>query len=349
MNVPLPEPHAELTPERAADFVRISLECLHREYPNVVQHVMESGADVLTPRQMHPAFFGCFDWHSAVHNHWALIRLIRFFPDEPFVAPVVEAVSRSLTKENIVGELDYLSVPARVGFEIPYGMAWLLQLTAELREAAANETFAGWLAVLEPLERLARDRFADWLRKLPLPIRSGEHSQSAFALGLVWDWALTVDDRELGDLICQKGIQFHGGEAKWAFRFEPSAYDFLSPGLAAADLMRRIHSQAEFREWLKQFLPGDGDVPLEPVTCVDPSSGKLSHWDGLNLSRAWMLEGLAAAVPESSARAALRVQMRSHLLAGLPGVDGSFYAGAHWLVSFAVYLLTRRGLGGVSE
>ncbi len=326
----------------AERWARISLDGIEREYPNGVLHVMESDRDALTPRQMKPAFYGCFDWHSAVHNHWALVRMLRSFPDADWTEPLVPALDRRLTAGNIAGELDYIAAPARTGFEMPYGMAWLLQLTAELREWSDDPRAARWLAALRPLEQLARDRFVRWLRRLSVPIRAGEHSQSAFAMGLVLDWCRVAGDDDLRRLAIDKAVAFHAAETDWPFRLEPSAYDFLSPGLASADLLRRVWHGETFTAWLGTFL-GAQPLSLAPLACVDSSSGKLSHWEGLNLSRAWMLDGIASACLDAERQAELAALREAHLRAGLTSITGEHYAGAHWLVSFGVYLLTRRG------
>lgn len=344
MSPPLAPRHPELDESRTRGLIATSLGCLHREYPNVILHIMESDADALTPRQMKPAFYGCLDWHSAVHNHWALIRLLRFFPQISQRNEVLAALETSWTAKNILGELAYLNPPYRRGFEVPYGMAWLLHLTRELRLAHELPPADHWLSLLKPLETLARERLLAWLSGLPTAIRGGEHSQSAFALGLMHDWARTTHDRELQQLIQLRAEEFHENDIGWPFRFEPSAYDFLSPGLAAADLLRRVWEPERFTTWLEQFLSGWTADSLAPVRSADSSSGKLSHWDGLNLSRAWMLDGIAEHCCNPALRLLLLGQARGHLLAGLPHVSGLHYAGAHWLVSFAVYALSGGGL-----
>ena len=330
---------------RIDSLVQVSLDALHREYPNYVQHLMRDDSDAIVPRQMKPAFFGCFDWHSAVHNHWALVRILRLYPGTHRREDILTALRRSLTPENIRGELDYLSDRER--FEMPYGAAWLLQLCAELREANGSLVEAeSWLSTLSPLEKLFADRFFEWLEMLPAPIRSGEHSQSAFAMGLVDDWAVISNQTEMRSLIAAKARQFYLTDLPWPFRLEPSAYDFLSPGLAEADLLRRVIEPEVYRHWLSEFLPVTGilteDGWLEPVVSANPSDGKLSHWSGLNLSRAWMLSAIASSCGHQELALKLSELAKRHELAGLTAIEASEYAGAHWLVSFAIYLLTER-------
>jgi hypothetical protein len=322
-----------LNEDTAARFARLALDCVHREYPNKIAHALASADDARPPRELTPAFYGCYDWHSAVHGHWMLARLVRAFPHAEFSAEAREKIAQSITPENIAAEVRYLEASGRAGFERPYGLAWLLQLSAELR--AFNRTLA---RVIEPLEEAAVKRLEEWLPKLPYPDRSGQHSNTAFALGLMIDWARGVGNGwERLPFAC--AVRFYNGDRNGPIAFEPSGEDFLSPCLAEADLMRRVCTPAEFSEWLSAFLP---DVSmLKPVASPDPSDGKLAHLDGLNLSRAWMLFGIAKGLPASDPRR-LRFLLAAdaHRDAGLSAVTGKHYEGGHWLGTFAVYLET---------
>lgn len=333
-------------------FMQLALDCIHREYPNKIAHVLTGDGDVRPPRELTPAFYGCYDWHSAVHGHWLLVRLARVADDATLAPAARDALARSLTPDNIAAELRYLRGSGRLGFERPYGLAWLLQLAAELREWPDDPQAAGWLAALEPLERETAQRLKDWLPKLTHPIRVGEHAQTAFAFGLVLDWARAADDLEMERLIRSRTEDYYGADRDCPLRYEPSGQDFLSPCLAEADLLRRVRGPDAFAAWLDSFLPdiprsgaAHGETWLEPAVVTDPSDGKLAHLDGLNLSRAWMLEGVAAGLPAADPRLpALRAMARRHRTAGLAAVTGEHYAGGHWLASFAVYLVTERGL-----
>ncbi len=330
-------------------FACLALDCVGREYPNKIAHVLQSDADVKPPRELTPVFCGCFDWHSAVHAHWLLARLTQRFPEAPFAAEARAALSHSLTPTRIAYEVTYLRGEGRATFERPYGLAWLLQLCAELRQWDDPEA-RQWAAALRPLETEAAARFRSWLPKLTYPIRTGEHSQTAFALGLVLDWARTAGADSLAALVQEKVWQFHENDRGCNLAFEPSGQDFLSPCLAEADLMRRVLSADEFARWLRAFLPvipADGTADWLPVAVVtDRADGKLAHLDGLNLSRAWMLEGIAAGLPPGDLLIpALRAAADTHRRVGLVAVTGEHYEGGHWLGSFAVYLVTERGLG----
>jgi len=329
-------------------FAALALECLHKEYPNKIAHVLNSDGDVKPPRELTPVFCGCFDWHSAVHGHWLLVRLCRTYPDASFVEQARAALAESFVPAKVATEVQYLTGEGRNTFERPYGLAWLLQLCAELHEWDDPQA-RQWAATLEPLERLAAERFKAWLPKLSHPIRTGEHSQTAFAMGLVFDWARTRGDREMAALVAQRARDYYFNDQGARLAFEPSGQDFLSPLLAEADLMRRVLEPAEFAAWLGRFLPElslDGSTGwLQPAVVTDKTDGKLVHLDGLNLSRAWMLEGIAAGLPPGDPRlTGLRAATRAHRRAGLEAIADQHYVGGHWLGSFATYLVTRRGL-----
>ncbi len=332
----------------AGRFAKLALDCASREYPNKIAHVLSSDADVKPPRELTPAFFGCFDWHSSVHGHWLLARLSRAFPAAPFVGEARSALAKSLTEANIAAEVKYLEGLGRATFERPYGLAWLLQLAAELREWDDPDA-KQWSRSLAPLETVAAKQFAAWVPKLSNPIREGEHNQTAFAFGLVLDWARASGDEALGTLVKSRSGALYERDRACPLAYEPSGQDFLSPCLGEADLMRRVLPQTVFAKWLGKFLPQipRKDTPwLPPAVSPDRSDGKLAHLDGLNLSRAWMLEGIASALPASDPRrAAILSAAAAHRKAGLEAVTGEHYEGGHWLGTFATYLVTGRGLG----
>jgi hypothetical protein len=337
----------------ATRFANLALACVHKEYPNKISHNLASDADVAPPRKLTPAFYGCYDWHSSVHGHWLLARLARTFPNEPFAQKARAALAESLTPEHIAQEAVYLRGEGRASFERPYGLAWLLQLDAELREwgdSSSGDPQARQLAAnLRPLEQVALERLKTWLPKLSHPIRIGEHSQTAFSFGLMLDYAHTAGDKEFAVLIEQKARQFYLGDRNCPLAYEPSGEDFLSPCVAEADVMRRVLSLGEFANWLGKFLPQiprtGGGGWLTPEVSPDPSDPKLAHLDGLNLSRAWMLEGIASSLPRGDTRLlSINAAAQAHRHAGLAAVTGAHYEGGHWLGSFAVYLSTQRGI-----
>jgi hypothetical protein len=302
----------------AARLARLALDCVTREYPNKLAHTLRSDSDVVPPRILTPAFYGCYDWHSAVHGHWLLARLTRLFPEAEFAEEARAAIARNITEENVAGEVRYLTDMGRAAFERPYGLAWLLALAAELRSD-----------VLRPLEAAVLERFSAWLEKLPYPVRSGEHSNTAFALGLVLD----SHPREL---FVRRARDFYLKDKNAPVAYEPSGEDFFSPSLAEADVMRRVLPAEEFGDWFGEFLP---DVSgLTPVVSPDAGDPKFSHLDGLNLSRAWMLRGIARGLSD---RRELMALADRHAEAGLAAVTGEHYERAHWLATFAVYLLSQ--------
>ncbi len=342
-------PTPEFDSKAAERFAKLALACVHKEYPNKISHVLNSDSDVGPPRKLTPAFYGCYDWHSSVHGHWLLVRLIRTFPAADFVQPARAALGQSLTAENLAREAAYLRGEGRASFERPYGLSWLLQLVMELQEW--NDPQAKSMREnLRPLEQVVLQRLNVWLPKLANPVRIGEHDQTAFALGLILDYARTTADGKLAVLVESKARQFYLADKDCPLSYEPSGEDFLSPCLGEADVMRRVLSSRDFAQWLRTFLPqlsasSKADW-LKPVVSPDPSDPKLAHLDGLNLSRAWMLEGIAAGLSKGDDRLpVLMATAEAHRQAGLAAVTGEHYEGGHWLGSFAVYLVTRRGIG----
>lgn len=330
-------------------YAELALSCVEREYPNKIAHVLSGDADVAAPHALTPSFYGCFDWHSAVHGHWLLVRLLRRAatsgPTQPLWSKPARAVlARHLRSENIAKEVVYLRGAGRASFERPYGLAWLLQLATELRQWDDADA-RRHAAAIAPLERIAADRIGQWARKLTHPVRVGEHAQSAFGFALALDWAHVAGDEALAQTLRDRALALHGHDRGCTFALEPSGQDFLSPCLAAADLMRRVLPPEAFARWLAQAFADPDPWSLQPAVPSDRSDGKLVHLDGLNLSRAWMLEGIAAGLPrDDRRRAAIEAAAARHEHAGLAAVDDTHYEGGHWLGSFAVYLVTGRGL-----
>ncbi len=295
----------------AARFARLALNCVTREYPNKIAHVLNSDLDARPPRMLTPCFYGCFDWKSAVHGHWLLARLLRLFPQAEWAAEARSVLMHNLSADRLAGEADYLR--ERPGFERPYGLAWLLALDLE------------W--PVPELAVIAVEHLSSWFPKLRHPDRSGQHANTAFAMALMLDWSRAARDRTFEASLVKRARDFYLADRNAPVTWEPSGEDFLSPALAEADLMRRVLTPAEFPDWLSAFLP---DVSsLRPVQSADRSDGKLAHADGLNLSRAWMLRALG-----------YTQLAEEHAVAGLAASTGEHYEGGHWLGTFAVYLLT---------
>ena len=330
-------------------FSGLAMDCIHKEYSNKIAHYMTSDDDLKPPRELYPAFYGCFDWHSSVHGHWLLVRLLNTHESEVDGAAIRQMLNKSFAPANIAGELESYTRPGMKSFERPYGIAWLLQLTAELRQSSGDDA-KRWLNHLLPLEQQAVLNISEWLPKLSFPIRTGEHSQTAFAFGLMLDWAQIAGDREFEALMKSRVRELYAGDVNCPLAYEPSGQDFLSPCIAEADLMRRVLTQSEFSSWLTDFFPSlnanTGSDWVVPATVTDKSDGKLAHLDGLNTSRAWMLEGITSALPMNDVRRKpLQSAIAAHRKAGLEAVLGDMhYMGSHWLGSFATYLETKRGL-----
>ena len=351
-------PPVELMPpaldERgAAAFAALALDCVVKEYPYALRLRMESDADLAPPRELTPVFYGCYDWHSAVHGHWLLARLTRQFPGADFASRARAALDQNLTGERVAGELVFVSKEGRRGFERPYGLAWLLQLDAELAEWSADAAASGedrsraarWRETLAPLIANAVERLTEFLEKLEHPVRIGEHKQTAFSVGLIHDWAVSVGDRTMQDLLAARARVWYGDDRDCPVDYEPSGQDFLSPCLSEADFMRRVLPAVEFAAWLDAFLPGALPPTLEPVNVPEDEEDAFGHLHGLHLSRAWMLQGIASALPAGDPRrGAMAALAARNAEAGFAGVDPGNYIGSHWLGSFATYLATRRGI-----
>jgi hypothetical protein len=319
---------------------------IEQPYPNRLAHTLFDDRDARPPRALTPLFWGAFDWHSAVHGHWALVRLVRLEPAAPWAAAVTAQLDRRITAAAVAGELSYLG--PRPGFEAPYGLAWLVQLGAELAEAraAGHPGAIRWSALLAPLIAVGAERLAGWLERLPRPIRTGEHNQSAFAMALALDGGRALGDRRLVAAVERRAEAFHRSDRAAPLGWEPDAHDFLSPVLASADLMRRLLAADDFASWLDGLVVDDALAALMPAVATDRGDGKLVHADGLNLSRAWMLRGIAAGLPDGDRRRPLLAERAAaHGAAGLDGIASDQFAGSHWLGSFATYLVTDRGLG----
>lgn len=330
--------------EAASSFARIALDCVHREYPNKPGHVMNGLDEVRNPESLHPAFYGCFDWHSAVHGHWMLARLLRLFPDLPEAQEIRAALSDNLSAENIRAEAEYLGQENRKSFERTYGWAWLLKLAEELGRSGDPDA-ARWYGDLQPLVRVIIDRYIDFLPRQTYPIRRGVHPNTAFGLAFALDFARSAGETALEDLLIRRSLEYYENDADCPAAWEPDGDDFFSPCLMEADLMRRILGREEFGEWFGRFMPGigenNGEGILVPASVSDRSDPKIVHLDGLNLSRAWCMSGIASALPRGDVRRIILEESASvHARATLAHVASGNYEGEHWLASFAVYLLT---------
>ncbi|HEY3580937.1 MAG TPA: DUF2891 domain-containing protein [Pyrinomonadaceae bacterium] len=333
-----------LTEKEASHFAALALKCVTREFPNKPEHVINNNSEVLSPKTLHPAFYGCYDWHSSVHGHWMLVRLLKSFPNLPESAQIRAALNANLTAENIQAEVAYMKQPNRQSFERTYGWAWALKLAEELH--SWNDTDGTrWSTNLKPLAELLSASYRNFLPKQTYPIRTGVHPNTAFGLAFALDYAKTTGDRELEALLDERSRTYYSKDANYPGAWEPGGEDFFSAALMEADLMRRVMKPAEFAAWFRRFLPGvaKGNPPelLQPALVTDRSDPKLVHLDGLNLSRAWCMRSIARALPANDpARAVLSESADKHAAAALAHVASGDYAGEHWLASFAVYLLT---------
>jgi hypothetical protein len=327
----------------AARFAKLALKCVRQEYPNKLDHVMNGASEVQSPKALHPAFYGCFDWHSSVHGHWMLVKVLRDFPELPEAGAIRAILDENLAPERIASEVAYFAQPNRRSFERTYGWAWLLKLSAELRSWDSPEA-RRWSANLQPLANRVTAAFLDFLPRQTYPIRTGVHPNTAFSLSLALDYARMAKDSRLETLIAERARTYFGVDRGAPITWEPSGEDFLSPSLEEAALMAKLLPKSEFRTWFNAFLPSFlTEGRLEPAKVSDRTDPKIVHLDGLNLSRARCLFGIAAAMgSKDPRRSALLAAADAHARASLPYLASGSYEGEHWLGTFAVHMLDAR-------
>ncbi len=331
------EPLPKLTFNEANRLASLPLECLQVEYPNKLNQTLNDSTHLLAPKKLHPAFYGCFDWHSSVHGHWSLISLLKQYPNINEASLIRNKLNTNISTENIINEIAYFKMKGNSSFERTYGWAWVLKLAEELY--TWNDPLAKELEKnLEPLINLITEEYISFLPKLNYPLRVGEHTNTAFGLSLAFDYANTVSDVELSEAIKKAALRFYADDSNCPLEWEPSGFDFLSPCLEEANLMRKIYSPDEFKIWFDAFLPEltDSEYELEPGKVSDRTDGKLVHLDGLNFSRAWCLYGIAETLPEYGH---LKNIATKHINTSLPNIVDDNYSGTHWLGSFALYSL----------
>lgn len=331
-----------LTDKQVTLFADLALKNIDIEFPNKPSNVMAGPESVQSPKEMHPAFYGCFDWHSSIHGHWMLVRLLKLYPKCSANAKIRKSLNEHLTAENLEAETAYFSKKHNKSFERMYGWAWAFRLAVELHDWDDADG-RKWAKNLKPLEELLVQRTMDYLPKLSYPIRTGVHPDSGFALGQTLDYARTIGNKELETLVVKRSRDFYLGDKNYPFRYEPSGQDFFSSGLNEADLMRRVLPQAEFSKWLDTFM-GDINV-VQPVEVSDVTDGHIVHLAGLDLSRAWCMQGVASALPQGDPRVtALRKSAAAHCEMGLGYVFSGHYEGEHWLATFAIYTISEVGI-----
>jgi hypothetical protein len=328
----------EFNQENASSFAQLALNCIQHEYPNKLGQVLGDNSYLKEPSELHPAFYGCFDWHSAVHGHWMLIKLLKDYPTMPEAKEIRQKLSENLTKENIAIEVSYFDDRHNKNYERTYGWAWLLQLANELLSWDDPDGKI-WYDNLQPLTDLITNKYLEFLPKLNYPIRVGEHPNTAFGLSFAYDYASDAGLESLKSLIISRAKDFYSDDQNCPISWEPGGFDFLSPCLEEANLMRRVLSKEEFKTWVNRFMPSlTGSFKLEPATVSDRSDGKLVHLDGVNLSRAWCLYGISKVLENND----LRLVADHHLKFTLPNIASGEYSGEHWLGSFSVYALSQR-------
>ncbi len=331
-----------LTQDRSSHFAKMALKCIQQEYPNKPGEVLGSDRDVKPVREYRPAFYGCFDWHSSVHGHWMLVKLLKLHPEMPEAPAIRAAVGSNLTAENIALEVNFFLDSNNKSFERTYGWAWLLKLAEELHTWDDPQARI-WESALQPLTDLISSYYIAFLPKLVYPIRVGEHTNTAFGLAFALDYARTTQNKDLEAIIVARARDFYLNDKNCPVSWEPSGFDFLSPCLTEAELMARILPDNEFNVWIRNFLPDNNSagiyIPSEPAEVIDRSDGKLVHLDGLNFSRAWALCFIGRKV-DGLGKILFGDAAQFHLFHSLPFISDGNYEGEHWLATFAVYAMT---------
>lgn len=324
--------------EEANKLVELPLGCIETEYPNKLGQTLENPEAIGEPHELHPAFYGCFDWHSSVHAHWSLVSLLKQFPKIEKKEAIMEALEKTLSPENIQGEMEYFQRPESGSFERTYGWAWLLKLSEELltwEDPLGQEFYNN----LKPLTDLIVKNYMEFLPKLNYPIRVGEHTNTAFGLVLAYDYAKATNNEEFLEVIKKTAQDFYVKDDNCPVSWEPGGYDFLSPCLSEIDIMRRVLPKNAFSLWMDDFMPQlkNQDFEMEVGEVSDRSDGKLVHLDGLNFSRAWIFYGLANQYPDQFGH--LKGVANEHVAYSFPNLVGDSYEGGHWLGTFAIYAL----------
>ena len=330
-----------LTIDQANRLSQLPMKCVSKEYPNKLNQTIVAADELQSPQVLHPSFYGCFDWHSSVHGHWVLVKLLNDFPDLANKGEIEAKLVESLSKEHIEKEAEYFSKKHERSFERTYGWAWYLKLVDEIKRSK-GEKIRQMDSNLAPLTDVIVQRYIEFLPKLKYPIRTGVHPNSAFGMTFAFDYATAHGNTDLENAIRTAAKRLYGDDRDCPLAWEPSGADFLSPCFEELNLMRRVLGKEEFAQWSHGFLPQlerkDFDLAVGEVS--DRTDGQLVHLDGLNFSRAWVLYGLAKGYPEKYGH--LVVTADKHLNYSLPSVTDNNYEGEHWLASFAVYALGER-------
>jgi hypothetical protein len=334
-----------LTAELATSLARTALINVATPYPYKLDQLLAAPADLAPPNALHPLFWGSYDWHSCVHMHWTLLRLLRRVPDHPLATASRAHLSARITTAAAAGELATLNGPHRQTFERPYGWGWLLKLAAELELTARTDREAtAWRDALRPLAHAFAERFLQFLPRADFPTRAGTHGNSAFALRLALDWCDAVEHIALRRAICERANRWFGRDRRYPADYEPGGDDFLAAGLVEAVLMQRTVDGCSFADWWQQFRPADAALArwLAPVHVSDGSDARIVHLHGVNLCRGWCWAALRRDL-EPALRPLVDAAIGAHLQASLPAATAGDYVGTHWLASFALLALDDTG------
>ena len=332
-----------LTEDAAIRLARLPLHCINTEFPNKTSHTADSITDaVLLPSQLHPSFYGCLDWHSSVHGHWLLVKVLKLFPSISIRDSIIQVLSNSFQPQKIKEETEYFSKYKTTNtYERTYGWAWLLKLDEEL-STWDDDLARQWHEALQPLTKKIVELWKHFLPKQTYPNRTGVHPNTAFGLVFALDWSRTLKDTAFENAIIRRAKAYYLNNTAAPAYLEPDGSDFLSPSLEIADLMKLVLPKQSFINWLNKFYePRSIKRIIEMPVVSDRSDFQIVHLDGLALSRAWCMRGIAKELPSSHPWKKVFEKTASDFLKqALPNVTSGNYGGDHWLASFALYALS---------
>ncbi len=331
------------TDDIASKLAEKPLKCIEQEFPNKTAHIINNANEAtLTPVQLHPSFYGCFDWHSSVHGHWMLLKILKDKPNLKESSEIVKLLDQSFAPEKILAEAQYFTkYEIAKNFERTYGWAWLLKLDQEL--ATWDHPKAKiWHQNMKPLTDEILRLWKDYLPKQTYPNRTGVHPNTAFAMAFALDWSRATGDKIFEKELIEKSKYFYLKDEKTPAYLEPDGSDFFSPSLQIADLMRRILPQKEFVLWLNKFYDKRSLENISQIPIIsDINDFQTVHLVGLSFTKSWCMQGIANALPKNHPlRTRFQDTSDKFLKNSLPLVFAGNYGGDHWLASFAVYALS---------
>ena len=329
--------------EKAAEkLIALSLDCVDKKFPYSIGYRFVNEDWIKPHYEVTPSFYGCWDWHSAVHGHWAMVKVLKKFPEISLADSLRSKLRKNLSKERLEKEFKFFEEKFTKSFERTYGWAWLLKLYSELY-TWDDEEGRIWLQNLEPLAKKLSIKTIEFLKVLSSPLRPGTHANTAFSFSLMIDYAQTVNDDALFQSIKDFSDKYFISDVDCPTDYEPSGTDFLSPCMAEASLMSKLMNKKVYQRWLNNFLPplkSEEFSPLRsPPIVLDKEDPGIGHLIGLMFHRAWTMNQISYSLPKNDRRkSTLRKIALDHGKTGYSLMFDSGYSGSHWLATFALYM-----------